>query len=161
MRSTARARQGERLVDETVVRTTTEVYRWEGAKAKMTLSGTMLGTLVLTGGHLLFLSTGGNDMGRRLRSAVIGGALGGELAGVRTGGLDVSALEAPGSFAIPVDQVDEARAASRWDRTKFLAVRLRDADGAPFEFAFMRKMGMPDVKAWAQDIEATRGAPHP
>jgi hypothetical protein len=145
-------------VDETVVRQVTEVYRWDGPKAKMTLSGTMLGTLVLTGGHLLFLSTGGNDMGRRLRSAALGGQLAGELAATRTGALDLSALDAPGSFAIPLAQVDEARAASRWDRTKFLAVRLRDGGGAPFEFAFMRKMGMPDVKGWAQAIEEARRA---
>lgn len=145
-------------MDETVVRQETEVYRWDGAKAKMTLAGTMLGTLVLTGGHLLFLSTGGNDMGRRLRSAALGGALAGELAGARTGALDLTALDEPGSFAIPLGQVDEARAASRWDRTKFLAVRLRDGDGTPFEFAFMRKMGMPDVKGWAQAIEEARRA---
>lgn len=145
-------------MDETVVRRETEVYRWDGPKAKMTLAGTMLGSLVLTGDHLLFLSTGGNDMGRRLRSAVIGGQLAGELAATGTGGLDLAALDAPGSFAIPLAQVDEARAASRWDRTKFLALRLRDGDGTPFEFAFMRKMGMPDVKGWAQAIEGARRA---
>ena len=111
-------------MDETVTRRETEIYRWDGPKAKMTLSGTMLGTLVLTGDHLLFLSTGGNDMGRRLRSAAIGGQLAGDLFAKKTGGLDLAALDNPGSFAIPLGQVDEARAASRWDRTKFLAVRL-------------------------------------
>jgi hypothetical protein len=148
----------ERDVDETVVRGETEVYRWDGPKAKMTLSGTMLGTLVLTDRHLMFLSTGGNDLGRRLRSAVVGGALAGHLAATTTGALDMRALDNPGSFAIPLDHVDEARAASRWDRTKYLALRLRDADEAPFEFALMRKMGMPDVTGWAQSIQTARGA---
>ncbi|HLM62933.1 MAG TPA: hypothetical protein VK306_01430 [Acidimicrobiales bacterium] len=145
-------------MDETVVRHETEVCRWDGPKAKMTLSGTMLGTLVLTDRHLMFLSTGGNDMGRRMRSATIGGALGGELAATRTGTLDLRALGNAGSFAIPLDHVDEARAASRWDRTKYLALRLRDADEAPFEFAFMGKTGMRDVKGWEQSIETAMGA---
>jgi hypothetical protein len=145
-------------VDENVVRSETEVYRWEGPKAKATLSGSMLGTLVLTDQHLMFLSTGGNDLGRRVRSSLVGGALGGQLAGGRTGHLDLDALENPGSFAVALGQVDEARAARRWDRTKFLAVRLRDADGSPFEFAFMPKMGMPDVQGWADAVEAARQA---
>jgi hypothetical protein len=146
---------------ENVVRSETEVYRWEGPKAKMTLAGTMLGTLVLTDRNLLFLSSGGNDLGRRLRSAAVGGGLAGELAARRTGGLDLSALDNPGSFAIPLDHVDEARAASRWDRTKYLTLRLRDVDGVHHEFALMRKMGMPDVRGWAESIETARAAtPH-
>jgi hypothetical protein len=144
--------------DESVVRSETEVYRWEGPKAKMTLAGTMLGALVLTDRHLLFLSLGGNDMGRRLRSAAVGGALAGELAARPTGGLDLSALGNPGSFAIPLDRVDEARGASRWDRTKYLALRLRDVDGAHHEFALMRKLGMPDAPEWAAAIEAARAS---
>ncbi|HKH06804.1 MAG TPA: hypothetical protein VKA65_16665 [Acidimicrobiales bacterium] len=145
-------------MDETVVRSETEVYRWDGPKAKTTILGTMLGTLVLTDRHLLFLSTGGNDLGRRLRSAAIGSALAGDLAGRTTGGLDLQALDNPGSFAIPLEQVDEARMASRLDRTKYLAVRLRDGDGAPFEFALMRKVGMPDVTGWARSVEVARSA---
>src|SRR5215207_4588771 len=58
-----RARRTGAAVDETVVRSETEVYRWDGPKAKTTILGTMLGTLVLTDRHLLFLSTGGNDPG--------------------------------------------------------------------------------------------------
>jgi len=144
-------------VGETVVRSESEVYRWEGPKARMTLSGTMLGTLVLTDERLLFLSTGGNDAARRVRAAALGGALAGELAASRTGALDLSALDAPGSFAVPLDQVAGARAARRWDATKYLSVDLHDR-GAPVACALMRKMGMPDAAGWAAGIEEARRA---
>jgi hypothetical protein len=145
-------------VDDQLLRSETEVYCWDGPKAKMTLAGSHLGTLVMTGRHLLFLSSGGNDMGRRVRSAMVGGALAGELATLSTGSLDMRALDNPGSFAVPLHQVDEARPARRWDRTKYLTLRLRAADGSPAEFALMCKMGMPDVKGWAHDLDTARAA---
>ena len=103
--------------EESVVRAEAGVYRWEGPKAKMTLAGTLLGALVLTNRNLLYLSTGGNHMGRRLRSAAVGGAVAGELAALPTGGLDLAALGNPGSFAIPLDHVDEALSLRRRDTT--------------------------------------------
>ncbi len=142
---------------ERVLRSETEVYCWDGLKAKMTLAGSTLGTVVLTDQNLLFLSSGGNDMGRRIRSAMIGGALAGELAALRTP-LDLGALDNPGSFAVALHHVDEARVAKRWDRTKYLSLRLRDGDGTPFECALMRKMGMPDAAGWAQAVGAARSA---
>jgi hypothetical protein len=148
----------EDTVDGHVLRSETEVYCWDGAKARTTLAGSNLGSLVLTDRTLLFLSTGGNDVGRRIRSAAVGGTLAGELAALRTGGLDVAALDNPGSFAVPLHDIDEARASRRWDRTCYLALRLRAADGAPFECALMRKLGMPDAENWAESIDAARAA---
>jgi hypothetical protein len=145
-------------VDEHVLRSESEVYCWDGPKARMTLAGSNLGNLVLTDRTLLFLSVGGNDMGRRIRSAVVGGALAGELAALRTGGLDLAALDNPGSFAVRLGAVDEARASRRWDGTRYLALRLRDGAGAPFECALMRKAGMPDAAGWAGSVDAARAA---
>ena len=147
-------------MDENVLRSESEVYCWDGAKARMTLAGSNLGTLVLTDHTLLFLSVGGNDMGRRIRSAALGGALAGELAGLPTGGLDLAALDNPGSFAVQLRHVDEARASRRWDGTRYLALRLRDGDGTPFACALMRKAGMPDAAGWADSVAAARtGSP--
>jgi hypothetical protein len=143
-------------MEERVIRSETEVYRWDGPKAAMSLQGTRLGTLVLTDRHLLFLSTGGNDLGGRLAPAVLGGAVGGEPAAVSSGSLDLGVLANPGSFAVPVHHVDEARAACRWDRTTYLSLRLRDGDEAPFEVALMRKTGMPSAKGWALSLDAAR-----
>ncbi len=144
-------------MDTTPVLQETEVYCWEGPKAGMTLKGAQLGTLVLTPTHLVFLSSGGNDLGRRVAGAAIGGAAGGMLAGRPTGDLDLSALERPGSFAARLDQV-EAEARSRWDRTRFLAVRVHAAGVAPVERALMGKAGLRTNKQWVAGIESGRAA---
>lgn len=146
-------------IDTTPVLRETEVYCWDGPKAGMTLKGSQLGALVLTPTHLLFLSQGGNDIGRRAAGAAIGGAVGGMLAGRSTGDLDLSALDNPGSFAASLDQV-EAEARARWDRTKFLTVRIQAPGEAPVERALMGKAGLRAAKQWAAAVESGRAARH-
>ena len=160
-------------MDENVLRSEPGVHRWDGPKARVTLAGTAQGTLLLTDRHLIFLAVGGGALGRHVRSSDVGalleaprvdGAGGAADAhdagdGPAVGGpgaYDLRALAHPASFAVPVDHLDEAWAARRLDRTAYLALRLRDLDGAGHEFAVMRPSGMPDAPGWARSIEVAR-----
>ncbi len=141
-----------------VLRSETDVYCWDGPKPKMTLAGAQLGTLVLTELHLLFLCASSYYLGRRSRTATVGGALSGEQVVDETGTLDLSALVNSGSFAVPLHRVDEVRPATRWDRTKYLSLWLRDGSGAPFACALMGRLSMPDAQGWAQNVGNARAA---
>ncbi len=129
-----------------VLRYETEVYCWEGLKPKMTLSGAPLGTLVLTDRHLIFLSNGAHEEGRHFHPADSSGTI------------DLRTLVNNGGFTVPLHHIDEVRPATRWDRTKYLSLRLRTDDGAPVECALMRRVGMPDAQGWAQNVTKARAA---
>lgn len=158
-------------MDEQVLRSETGVHRWDGPKARVTVAGTARGTLLVTDRHLVFLAQSGGGLGRRVRSSdlgVLSGAPGGadraDNAGEAGdgpavgghGAFDLRALAHPASFAVPLDHIDEARAARRLDRTAYLALRLRDVHGAGHEFAVMGPSGMPDAPGWARTIEVAR-----
>ncbi len=157
-------------MDENVLRSEPGVHRWDGPKARVALVGTAEGTLLLTDRHLVFLAVCGGPLGRHVRSSDVGALLGiphgGGAGGADDAGdgpavggpgaYDLRALAHPASFAVPVDHVDEAWAARRLDRTAYLALRLRDLDGAGHEFAVMRPSGMPDAPGWARTIEVAR-----
>jgi hypothetical protein len=144
-------------VGEAVVRSVAGVFRCDGPKPRMGLTGTALGTLVLTRRHLMFLADRGGALDRRVRSSGADDVRTG-LGSVERPAVDLQALHNPGSFAIPLGHVDGARAARRLDRTAYLALRLRDVDDDHHELTFMAEDGMPDAPGWARTIETARQA---
>jgi hypothetical protein len=141
-----------------VLRLTADVYCWDGPKPKLTLAGAEHGTLVLTEGHLLFRTIDAYDMRRRVDAVAVSTARAAEPVEDGADLLDLPALLSTGGFVVPLSRVDEVRSATRWDRSRYLSVRLRDGNGAPLERSLMHRMSMPDVEGWARSIVDARTA---
>jgi hypothetical protein len=122
-----------------------QVFRWEGPKRKSTLARAKLGRLVLTDRHLLFLSTGSNDISAmRLVGAAVS-----PLAALRTGRtsqLDLAAARAPGGLEIPLEQLVSAELTSMF---KVLTIRWRSSADELVSSTFAPKNGgMPSGPSW-------------
>ncbi len=125
-----------------------QLYCWNASKPGATLAKSTKGRLVLTDTHLIFLSSGKSDMAFRLM-------VGGNLFGTSTSSLDLSALENPGSFALPLERCT-VKAAKKGLMSKYLHVAFVDDDGAAQEISLMTKNG----GNWGQaDWERTAARP--
>jgi hypothetical protein len=130
------------MMEETVVNSIPSIYGWAGPKPGMTLLDSCLGSLVVTSERLMFLSSGGANLGK---SAVAGAVLG--VAGTvladrsTTKKLDFSALDNKGSLAVPLDHVISLAIKRRMDFSAFLTIEFQDENGQLQTHAFMTKFG--------------------
>lgn len=82
------------------------LYLWTKDKPGQTLKGSFLGALLLTDTHLVFASSGGNDMFARMAKSVLRTSA--AYADVDTSDIDGSGLMANGSFIVPLEEAKVA-----------------------------------------------------
>ena len=95
--------------DERILAITSAMRYWPRAKPGQFKFGSFLGKIVVTDGHVLFLSKGGPGWDESIGRLVVGGVVGLVMAlataGHTTKDLDLSALGNRGSFRIPLDAI--------------------------------------------------------
>jgi hypothetical protein len=105
------------MAPELVLATAGAIHAWRAASPGLTIYGAHLGRLVVTTRRLLFFA-GGSD-------------------GIDDGALDEGGLAAPGSLALPVEQIT-ARLVRRWDGATFLSITSDDGE----RYAFMARLDL-------------------
>lgn len=140
--------------NEILLHSAPNLFRWEGAKAGLTLFGTYQGTAFVTSHRFIFLSSG--EGGLTGQFSVLAGQLG--VGETPVSALDLSALSMPGSLDIPRADVESLVVRRRWDFASYLSLACpKHGKGA---FAFMSKMGLSRdalervVQAW-ESVQAT------
>ena len=146
-------------MDETVLKSTDQIYRWAKPVPGATLIGTHLGQLVLTNKRLLFLSTGGSGIGEAFDAWMHLGFLGAMIFGrTRTSDLDLSDLRNAGSLEVSLTDIFEHRAERRADFANYLTIEYALAGEAPNVSAFMTKTGIKKslITGWADAISQAK-----
>lgn len=140
-----------------------ELQLWHERRPGFSIFGSYTGRVVLTSARLMFLSTGGSGVERRLASGtlgVVGTLVFGEMS---THELDLSALSAEGSLAVPLHRITQGSAQRRCDCTNYVGVQYTMEVGAGAqvaECAFMPKDGLswPGAAMWANKLDEARAA---
>jgi hypothetical protein len=143
-----------------------ELQLWHERRPGFSIFGSYTGRVVLTSARLLFLSTGGSGVERRLALGTLG-VVGTLLFGqTSTAELDLSALSAEGSLAVPLGRITQGSAQRRCDCTNYVGIQYAK-EGAKVEegeelaeCAFMPKDGIawPGAAAWASKLDEARAA---
>ena len=143
-----------------------ELQLWHERRPGFSIFGSYTGRVVLTSARLMFLSTGGSGVERRLAAGtlgVVGTLVFGQMS---TRELDLSALADEGSLAVPLGRITQGSAQRRCDCTNYVGVQYAKEDGAGSEggeiaeCAFMPKDGIawPGAAMWASKLDEARAA---
>ena len=165
-----------------------QVYRWRGRARGQTFFRTYLGTLLLTNARLVFLSSGGTDVWRRMAWAGLTGGLAaapgpvgtaatlgdatntvlgwisrrfGTTAGSRDPEVSSVQLLNDGSLSVQLHELDDFGFVAR-RLSNFLWIAYTSPDGSPGEYTFSGQVALPGGWAWERLIREIRdGGRHP
>ena len=138
-----------------------ELQLWHERRPGFSIFGSYTGRVMLTSARLLFLSTGGSGVGRRLLVGVALGPIGSLVWGqTPTDDLDVSALEAEGSVAVPLGKISDHLAHRRCDCATYVGVQYGKEGDAVAQLSFMPKNSFlwAGAETWAAEIAGARKA---
>lgn len=147
-------------MEETIRFRVDAIRCWHEERARTIITGSFLGSLVLTTQRLVFISCGSNGIAGRFKALIRGFVEGFPYAYVRAGhartkDLSLCDMSNEGSFQVPLERIAACEPTIRWDRSPYLKVRFHDEVGNTIHRSFMTEAGldMQEVK----DIEAAIG----
>lgn len=113
------------MEEERLLHVSRDLQRFDKPVAPVFIFGSWLGMLAVTDQRLLFLSSGGAGYTQAIARAMLGLLTPEALRSFET------ALDNPGSLAIPLDRVVAAAGHRRWDFGRYLRIDYLDEDGTP------------------------------
>ena len=141
---------------ERLVASAPHLMRWKGPKARLWLTGTVLGAVVITDRRLLFLTGGTSGLAGQF--VVLGEKVSGKTPTLDD--VDLTQLSHEGSLEFPFDRITALEVKRRWDFASYLSLRGVDEAGNDVAFAFMPKFGMnpKKLRALVAAVEEQRAA---
>jgi hypothetical protein len=138
-------------VDEQLRLVNDSIYRWNRQKPGRTLIGSQLGLLALGERHLIFASSGSNDVALRALKGATGGL--GLASGTQRRSIELGCVDNPGSLVVALTDLEVCEVRKR-GVSRYLSIAFTGPQG-PVESAFMGHQTLPGWKDWEDALAPT------